>query len=215
MDSLSAQVLREHEEERRYAMEKGRPVPLECNLSLAPLDNTFGIDIRPLPPLPHEPETPLGHAAPSPQLLTAESSGMRGAGAIFLTRYGRSFGASSDPLASPSSSAKKRETRFHVPVPGPGSYDVAEAAANNSMSITSVLKCNPTSRGDRAQPSFRSTVSRFGDSKVRRFETADPLHLEKAGARQYSPMPAAPNAFRRGHCQMMSHKAGGASQLND
>ena len=198
-------------------MEKGRVPGPEFRLASLTDGPSSALAVQPLPPLQQAPppETPpfgFGAAAPSPQFLTVDSANLRGAGAILLTRYGRSYSADSAALALASPSTKKKgggsggsssgKGSFHVPVPGPGSYDVAEAAASNSMSITSNLKCNPTSRADRAQPSFRSNVGRF-DTHVKRFAGADPLRLEnQAASRQphvNTSVPPSPHAFKRGN----------------
>lgn len=138
---------------------------------------------------------------------SANSDGLRGAGAVFLTKYGR--GRSSDSLFSPSMHSPLAEESpgrgsFHVPTPGPGSYE-----PDVQRSMTSILRSND----DKPQPAFRSSTERFGYRSARgRFATADPIHLEQRGSgprpRHAGFVQPSPTTFRRGNSAVLSTLGG-------
>jgi hypothetical protein len=99
--SLADTVMREAEEEREYAMQKGRPPALNCGASVSDFGGSEG----------------LQQTSEVPPMESSDVS-LRGAGAVFLTRYGRSF----DSKRSFSSVASRESTQeeavnkstFHV-----------------------------------------------------------------------------------------------------
>jgi hypothetical protein len=205
-DNLAAQIAREAEEERRYALEKGRAVPSLPGISAdAP---------SPLPPFrPPElvtlaseasvcEETHSGIAAASPSLMPLEfGAELRGAGAVFLTKYSpRRQQLVQVPSPSPTLRSQPQRTPTgaltSIPdrelTPGPGSY---EPDARRSM--TSILSSSPA---DGPQAHFRSRTPRFS-GHLHTFAGADPIHLypNANSHRDIRPQPAnSPTTFRRG-----------------
>lgn len=216
-------------EERQYALEKGRALPSSSlaatSSSLATETAAFGASEVGTPYVDVYSQTMGPHSTSVSSALPMEGGGLRGAGHIFLTKYGRGRTAkdSASSTSNISSSSTSRGT-FHVvsashalpcrPHPGfssflltvrppfcaaaqvtPGPGSYDPDAKNN---ITSILSSN----ADKPQPNFRSRTSRFAyNADVGRFHTADPLHLEPHMARPNVALPAAPSpgTFRRGH----------------
>lgn len=201
-------------EEQQYALEKGRRTPSGATTASSSATELYPGNEQ------DDSHALKQHSLSAASALPMEGSGLRGAGHIFFTRYGRGRTASSTSsgfsssspsrgtfhVVSPSRSScccrvRKRLLIPHEPpclspcsqaTPGPGQY---EPDAKNS--ITSILGSN----ADKPQSIFRSRTSRFDYNKdVGRFKTADPLHLEPASAIRRTPSAAAasPFAFRRG-----------------
>lgn len=106
-EDLATTVARELAEERLYAQQRGRPTPIACSSS------TSEYKIEP-PSFAPEPtfSQPTQEALKS--ALPLEDAGLRGAGAIFLTRYGRGRSATSVASSSHSNYSSPSRSSFYV-----------------------------------------------------------------------------------------------------
>ena len=109
-DSLAATVMREAEEELQWAREKSRPSPL---LTASGTSGSFDFPSPSMTPMPMHPsmdvESGSGSALPF-------APGLRGAGSVFLTKYGRGRSGSEpsmSPRRSPATESPDKST-FHV-----------------------------------------------------------------------------------------------------
>ena len=207
------------EEERLYALERGRKTT-SMNSSSDATELNFEVHESPrLPPQPspaysnlHTTYSSLGSGRSPPPAATdtslkASDAGLKGAGAIFLTKYGRSssrseFSSSKEKLATTSTNSPSRSS-FYVSTPGPGAYEIETERSMTSLSSRD---------GDKPLASFRSSTDRFAlSSPANRFTSSDPLHLEPGSkvARDTTHFKqASPNAFKRGNSYGMSQPMG-------
>jgi len=210
---LASDVLQQQEEERLYALQKGRtfvgssptaaaapsvvppaPVSLQASFESVYADRLGACDSPGLAP-------PSAH----PPLLTAadDAGSLQSTGAIFLTRFSRRNSSSSalaraSPLG-PNSVGPPCGPRTSIPdrmlTPGPGSYEVD--ARKSMAAITSVTADVPS-------PVFRSRTGRFG-GHLDTFGGADPIHLYPGAERPRDKTPwqsPDPTSFRRGRGHM-------------
>ena len=122
-DSLTSEIMREREEESRWAQEKGRPSPLFTTSSTS---DSFDRPSPSMTPIPMQ-----QHPASSPGMDVLSGSGSavpyarqpRGASPVFLTKYGRN---SSRSLAKSDSvtSASPRRSSLGVDAPSKSTFHV-------------------------------------------------------------------------------------------